>query len=107
MVPIPQDKRNSMTSVLLQECHAHVLQDIVKNMDNIEWQRFFRSLTGASSAQGVLTQKQWSVLDAVQRGGEMLEGTTFRRASREASGDEEPGQVVAVAPQQQLHGEEN
>ena len=47
-------------------------------MDNIEWQRFFRGLTRASSAQGVLTQKLCSLLDPVQRGGEMLEGTFWR-----------------------------
>ena len=37
----------------------------------------FRSLTGASSAQGILTQNKWSLLDAVQRGGELLEVATM------------------------------
>merc|ERR1719421_926569 len=70
-----------MTSTLLQESDAQALRDVVENMDSIEWQRFFRSLTGASSAQGILTQKRWSLLDAIQRGAELLEGTTFRRVS--------------------------
>ena len=45
-------------------------------MDIIECQHFFRGLTGASSAQGVLTQKKGCLLDAGQRGGVMLETTS-------------------------------
>ena len=66
-----------MTGILLQECSAQALKGIVESMDNVEWQRFFRSLTGASSAQGILTQNKWSLLDAVQRGGELLAVATM------------------------------
>ena len=79
VLPISFEHRAQMTGILLQECSAQVLKGIVEGMDNVEWQRFFRSLTGASSAQGILTQKKWSILDAIQRGSELLEGSDFRR----------------------------
>ena len=47
-------------------------------MDNIVCQHFVTGLAGASSAQGVLTQKKSSLLDAVPRGGERFEGIFFQ-----------------------------
>ena len=79
IISIPDSKRDDMTRILLEECDAQTLREIIEDMDSVEWQRLFRCLTGAPSAQGVLTQKQWSLLDAAQRGGEMLDGTTSRR----------------------------
>ena len=42
MVSIPQNKRDEMTSTLLQECDEPVLRDVVNKMNNIEWQCLFR-----------------------------------------------------------------
>ena len=75
-----------MTNIFLQECSAQALRCIVAGMDNVEWQRFSGNLTGASSAQGVLTQNKWSLLDALLRGGELLEGSDFRRQAEGAQG---------------------
>ena len=54
-----------MTSILLQECSAEAPQDVVRGMENIEWQRSCKSLLGASSAPRVLTQQKWSLMDAI------------------------------------------
>ena len=92
-----------MTGILLQECNAQRLKGIVESMDNVEWQRFFRSLTGASSAQGILAQKTRSLLGAVQRGGELLEGSDFRRASIIVASDVST-QVSAAAVAEDAQG---
>ena len=57
ILPISSEHRAEMTGVSMQECTTQTPQGIVEGIDNVEWQRSFRSLTDASRAQGILTQK--------------------------------------------------
>merc|ERR1711871_654274 len=81
-VPLTCQEREEMTEILVDQCRSHDFSRIILKMDNIEWKRFYRSLTGTSSAHGVLGQERFSVMGVLQHGATMLEGESFRRRSR-------------------------
>ena len=56
ILPTSAEHRAEMTGVLLQECSNQTLRGIVEGIDNVDWQRSFKRLTGASSAQAPLAE---------------------------------------------------
>merc|ERR1712100_91037 len=75
LLPISLDERAALTQTLMDELGPkEKLAKIVRDMDRIEWYRFFTSLTEASSAREVLGRGRLSLSSLFRAGTRLLEG---------------------------------